>query len=259
VGQLAADEAKPFDFAKDAQTLDLRYSEEPDSASSSIDPTWNSPLLYTEPEPPGRDVFSVYSKTSGRLLQIAYHAHRREKLFAANILPTLADLRVDRATQWSIFDLNCVIPGGMKLRTQHLNAGDLGLTFADRYSEVTIRQIAVAQLALQRQSLDGWIASQQKASRRYHHPTGNFADTTLELHDRNLPARLSRMHRRLRYALMFNQPKTIATIGAHDAERDRLILLHGTDESLLQVIGATVGLLSPKSETRNPNACGERE
>ena len=43
----------------------------------------------------------------------------------------------------------------MKLKSQTLNAGDLGLTFADKYHELTVRQIAVAQLALQRQPIDG--------------------------------------------------------------------------------------------------------
>jgi hypothetical protein len=51
------------------------------------------------------------------------------------------------------------------------------------------------------------------------------------------------MDRRLRYRLMWNQPRTYATIALHDADRDRLILLHGTDESLLRVIADTVGYL----------------
>jgi hypothetical protein len=222
VGQLAADEVKPL---------------------SLNDPAWQSPLLYLEPEPPGRDVFSAFSEISGRLLQVAYHAHRRENLFAATILPTLADLPIERAHQWSIFDLNCVIPGGMKLKSQRLNAGDLALTFNDRYQEITIRQIAVAQLALQWQSLDGWIADQQKTSKRYHHPTGKVEDTVIARNHKGIPARLSRMQRRFRYALLWNQPRSYATIAAHDADRDRLILLHGTDESLLEVVGAIVGML----------------
>lgn len=225
VGQLAADEAKEF----------------PSGTS------WQSPLLYIEPKPPGRDVFCARGDTSGRLLQVVYHAHRRENLFAGTILPGLDDMPADRATQWSIFDLNCVIPAGMALRSQRLNAGDLGLTFADRFNEVSVRQIAVAQLALQRQSLDGWIADQQKVSRRYHRPSGSFADTNLCIHGDELPARLSRMSRRARYALLWNQPATYATIATHDVLRDRLILLHGTDESLLQVIAPTIGALWSQS------------
>jgi hypothetical protein len=220
VGQLAAAEAKPL---------------------WSMQSHWQSPLLFAEPQPPGRDVFSVHSTVSNRLLQLAYHAHRRENILAANLLPTLEDLPTDRAARWSIFDLNAVIPGGMRLQSHRLNAGDLGLTFADRFNEITIRQIAVAQLALTRQPLDSWIADQQKTSRRFHKPTEDFADTTVRVGQRELPGRISRMNLRLRYSLLWNQPAIYTTIALHDAERDRLILLHGSDEALLLEIAKTVG------------------
>jgi hypothetical protein len=222
VGQLAADEAKPV---------------------PPIDSVWECPLLYTEPDPPGRDVYSVYSPVSSRLLQVAYHAHRREHILAGSILPTLVDLPVDRAAQWSIFDLNCVIPGGMNLKSHRLNAGDLGLTFADRFNEVTIRQIAVAQLALARQSLDAWIADQQKTGKRHHQPAGKVMDCALTVRGRDLAGRVAHADRRWRYRLMWNLPRSYFTIGMHDPERDRLILLHGTDELLLRAIAATVGSL----------------
>jgi len=222
VGQLAATEATQFPVEEDGDC-------------------WQSPLLYTEPEPPGRDVFSVYSRTSHRLLQIAYHAHRRERILADSILPTLADLPVDRATLWSIFDLSCVIPGGMNLQSQQLNAGDLGLTFSDRFNRVNIRQIAVADLALKRQSLDAWITDQQKNSSRYFLRRGAFTDIEAVTHGETRPARLSRMHRRSRYFWMWNLHRNLATIGVHDPDRNRLILLHGSDESLMQQIATTVG------------------
>jgi hypothetical protein len=218
VGQLAADEARPF---------------------TPPDDSWQSPLLYIEPQPPGRDVYSVFSNTSGRLLQVAYHAHRREHILASSILPMLSDIPLHRAALWSIFDLNCVIPGGMMLRSQRLNAGDLGLTFADQYQSVTVRQIAVAELALKRQSLDGWIADQQKISGRYHRPSGLFADVNVA----GLAGRMSHMRRRRRYSLMWDQPPTYTTIALHDPQRDRLVLLHGSDESLLKVVAPTVGTL----------------
>jgi hypothetical protein len=219
VGSLAAKEAKAFLPADEA---------------------WQSPLLYIEPQPPGRDVYSVYSQTSGRLLQVAYHAHRRENILASSLLPILGDLPLDRAAPWSIFDLNCVVPAGMKLKSHRLTAGDLGLTFADRFNEVTIRQIAVAQLALQRQSLDSWIIDQQKTGRRYHQSSGVFADTSVLVNQRELSGRMSRMTRRPRYMLLWNLPRMYFTIALHDADRDRLILLHGTDESLLRAIAGTV-------------------
>ena len=228
VGQLAADEAKPIVMP---------------GASVETDSTgeWLSPLLFTEPQPPGRDVFSVYSRPSGRLLQIAYHAHRRERLFGTSILPTLVDLPADRAALWSIFDWSAIIPGGMKLVSQRLNAGDLGLTFADGFAQITIRQIAVAQLALQRLSLDGWIADQQKTALRYYVRDGVSSDTGVEVHHRELAGRKMRMHRRLRYGFMWKLPSQLITIALHDPLRDRLFLLHGSDESLLQQVAKTLG------------------
>ena len=204
---------------------------------------WKSQHLYIEPNPPGRDVYSVYSQVSNRLLQVAYHAHRREHILASVILPTLVDLPLDRAARWSIFDLNCIVPGGMQLQSHRLNAGDLGLTFADRYHQITIRQIAVAQLALQRQSLDGWITDQQKSTRRYHIPTGIFSDTSIEVNQRELPARRTQAKKRLRYAILSHHPKIYTTLAAHDPARDRLVLLHGSDESLLREIAISVGSL----------------
>jgi hypothetical protein len=223
VGQLAADEAKVI-----ANGGEL----------------WESPVLYTEPKPPGRDVFVGYSYVSSRLLEVVYHASHRDNALASVILPTLADVPVERAVPWSIFDLSCVVPGGMPLRSHRLNAGDLGLTFADRYvCELTVRQIAIAKLALQRQPLDGWIADQQKLSRRYHQPTGVFSDAKLMLAGGEASGRMSRMSLRLRYCLL-NQPRQLTTIALHDEPRDRLIVLHGSDESLLQVIAPSVGCLS---------------
>ncbi len=222
VGQLAADEAKP---------------------AAMRDPAWRNSLIYVEPEPPGRDLFSGFSYVSERLLQVAYHAHRRENLFADSILSTLVDVPLNRAALWSIFDLSCVIPAGMKLKTQQLNAGDLGLTFGDRLHEITIRQIAVAQLALQRQSLDGWIQSQQKSSNRFHVSTGCFSDISVAINDRRLSGRIGQMRRRLRYFWMWKIAEDFTTIGLHDADRDRLILLHGTEKSLLQVVADSIGQL----------------
>lgn len=248
VGQLAADEARPM-LEKGSEAFFANANEEKAydpffaARAHATDEDWAAAMLYVEPDPPGRDVFCGFSEISGRLLQVAYHAHRREHVLAGSILPTLADYPLDRAAPWSVFDLNCIIPADMHLKSQQLNAGDLGLIFADRFNEITVRQIAVATLALQRQSLDGWIADQQKTARRYHHPTGVFADTTVVVRRQELPARISRMHRRARYGLMWNQPRRITTLALHDAGRDRLVLVHGTDESLLRQVVQTVGML----------------
>jgi hypothetical protein len=221
VGQLAASEGKAF----------------------KMPGAWDGSTLYIEPQPPGRDVWIGYSETSSRLLELAYHAHRREHILAGMVLPTIADFPSDRATPWAVFDLNCVIPADMALVGQRLNAGDLGLTFADRWNRVTVRQIAVAQLALQRTPLDGWITEQQRTMSRHYRAVGVSSDVTVSVGGgRNVTGRRARMARRRRFGLMrWRLPREYVTFALHDDVRDRVVILHGTDEALLSAIAATLG------------------
>jgi hypothetical protein len=225
VGQLAAGEAKAFEM-------------------SGRSGAWEGSTLYIEPQPPGRDVWIAYSKTSGRLLQLAYHAHRREHILAGMVLPTIEDFPADRATPWSVFDLGCVIPADMSLVGQRLNAGDLGLTFADRWNRVTVRQIAVAQLALQRMPLDGWITEQQRTMSGHYRAVGVSSDVTVGVGlGREVTGRRARMARRRRFLPMrWRLPREYVTFALHDDARDRLVILHGTDEALLCAIAATISL-----------------
>jgi hypothetical protein len=220
VGLLAADEARPLAMARG---------------------DWQASTLYIEPDPPGRDVWIAYSEISGRLLQVAYHAHRREHILAGMVLPSIADLSADRALPWAVFDLSCVIPGGMKLIGQRLHAGDLGLTFADRLQELTVRQIAVAQLALQRLPLDGWIKEQQRTTMRFYRPVGVMSDVTVKVDGREVQGRRARMARRRRYFWMRRRPVAFYTYALHDIDRDRIVILHGTDEPLIREIAGTLG------------------
>ena len=202
---------------------------------------WRGSKLYIEPEPPGRDVWVGFSESSGRLLQVIYHAHRREHILAGMVLPTVVDMDAERAMTWAVFDLSCIAPGGMKLTGQRLNVGDLGLTFADRNHEVTVRQIAVAELALKRMPLDGWIADQQKMTSRYHRPIRQMSDAKMRLGSHDLIGRAGRMVRRRRYRLMWRQPANYFTIAMHDQNRDRLVIVHGTDEPLVREMAGSVG------------------
>lgn len=213
VGTLAAAEATPCDAATGE---------------------WSSPLLYVEPDPPGRDVWIGFSTTSGRLLTVAYHAHRREHLLASAVLPTLSDAPLDVAATWAVFDLSCVLPGGMALTAQQLNAGDLSLSFADRRgARLAVRQLAVAHLALQRQPIAKWVADQQRPLAKHYRstPAADAGDGVW----------VGRLTRRRRYWLARHHPPSLVTVAYHDEPRDRLVLLHGTDESLLRVVAPTVG------------------
>ncbi len=203
---------------------------------------WLAPLLYVEPDPPGRDVWVAFSPTSNRLVTVACPVRRREHVLGGIVLPTVAESPLDRAAPWAVFDLGLTVPGGFTLAGRRLSAGDLSLTFADRRgARFTVRQVAVAGLALRRRPLDGWIGEQQRADHRRYRPAGPVVDAGLTVGGRPLSGRSGRLTRRRRFALATWHPPSLVTVVAHDAARDRLVLLHGTDEPLLRAVAATVG------------------
>ena len=222
VGRLAADEAVPCPLAGD----------------------WESPLLYVEPAPPGRDVWVGFDAGSGRLLTVARPVgRRRERVLANVVLPTLSAAPLDRASLWSVFDLAVTVPADFALSAKQLNAGDLSLTFADRRGvTLTVRQIAVADLALRRRTLDGWIADQRKPLARVYRPDGPPVDVGVDVGGRRLDARAAHVRRRRRFALAAWHPRGWSTVAAHDVARDRLVILQGTDDGLLRVVADSVGL-----------------
>ncbi len=221
VGQLAAAEARP---------------------GGPAGGDWASPLLYVEPDPPGRDVWVAFSPASGRLVTVACPVRRREHVLAGLVLPTVAESPLDRAAPWAVFDLGLTVPGGFALAGRRLDAGDLSLWFADRRgARFTVRQVAVAELALRRRPLDGWVRDQQRADRRQYRPAGPVVDAEVIVGGRPLAGRAGRLARRRRFALARWHPPALVTVVAHDVPRDRLIVLHGTDEALLRAVAATVG------------------
>lgn len=220
VGQLAAAEAKPC----------------PQSDR------WSGARLYVEPDPPGRDVFVARSAESGRLLQMVYHAPRRDRVLSDRVVPSLADTPTDTPQPWSVFELSCVVPAGWKLRAHRLNAGDLRLGFVQRHGTLVVRQVAVAELALKRLSLDRWLGTQQYESRRHYRPRGEPVPTTLQLPDgRELVGLKRTMNRRWRWSYQWWRPKQVVTMALHDRQRDRLLIGEGNDEDAVRELLASVG------------------
>jgi hypothetical protein len=234
VGSLAAAEA-------------IAYSPPDDSGSLQ------SPMLYVEPDPPGRDVFLAISKPSGRGVELIHHAHRRERILAEAVLPGFADLPADRAMPWSIFELSCIAPAGFVLQSHRLNAGDLSLTFAgtggNRNQWILVRQVAVAQLALGRMALDRWLVGQQRARQRHYKPSGDAQKVEIslsaggldDLQSRPVSGWMAHMRRRRRFVWLARLVAQITTVALHDEQRDRLVFVQGTDEALLRQIAGTVG------------------
>jgi hypothetical protein len=68
------------------------------------------------------------------------------------------------------------------------------------------------------------------------------SDVTVRIGDREILGRRARMARRRRFALMWWRPAEFVTYALHDESRDRIVILHVTDEPLLQEIAATVGM-----------------
>lgn len=233
VGSLAAQEARPVVPAGAA---------EPEQA-------WTGSLMFTEPEPPGRDVWVARSKVSGRTVELVYHSRRGEHMLADTVLPTLVDVPAAEPTPWSVFELSCIVPPGMQLERQQLNAGDLSLSFAGtgerRGADVTVRQVAVAQLALKRMPLDRWLLQQQRLQGKHYAPAGVSSDAMVQVGgeggQRPLEGVKRRSRRRLRFGFMRWLPAERVTYALHDQVRDRLVLLDATDEQLLLDVAATVG------------------
>ncbi len=220
----------------------LAAAEAKDHPLPGGDTDWAVSMLYTEPDPPGRDHWVGVSRRSNRLIDVVWHVNRRDGVLAAQILPTLSDLSDDVATPWSVFDLTCITPGGYQLVSHRLNAGDLSLSMRSRRDNLIVRQIALAKLALTRTPLKGWIANTQFTSDRFHRRLREVGDTTLAVAGAEpQPALVGRMVRRRRYFFLLNRPASITTLGVHDVRRDRIVILQGADESLLREVAPSVG------------------
>jgi hypothetical protein len=224
VGQLAAAEAEPHPLAG-----------------------WEGTLLFTEPEPPGRDVWMGYSPISRRALQVVYYAHRRERVLTDVVLPTLRDLPRSGPMPWSIFELSATVPGDLPLVLHRLHPGDLSLTFADKSRLLTIRQIGVASLALQRLGIERWLRQQQRLTGKYYRISGKPQEATLEVGGadaggtRPAVGVVGRVVRRRRFFFLFRRPRELRTYAVHDPERDRLVLVQASDDNLARSAAATCG------------------
>jgi hypothetical protein len=196
--------------------------------------------LYVEPKPPGRDVWIGYSAASGRMIQLVYHARRRDRVLGETILPGLVDTPSDEPAAWSIFDLSCMTPAGFLLQNHRLMAGDLSLTFTREREFMMLRQIGVAELALSRRPINQWLADQERKLRPHYRPVGNLRETTIAVGGRKLSAFARDAVRMKRFGWKYWIGREAVTYAAHDLERDRLLLFQGSSAKLIEDLAATV-------------------
>jgi hypothetical protein len=184
------------------------------------------------------------------MLQVVYYAHRRERVLTDVVLPTLQDMPHGRPMPWSIFDLSVIVPGDMPMRDHRLNAGDLSLTFGDDRRLLTVRQVAVASLALQRMGIEKWLLQQHRLAGKYYRAVGKPTEATLDVGGggeegkAGRPAKgvTGRAVRRRRFFFLFRRAKELFTYAVHDPERDRLVLVQSSDDNLARQAAATCGV-----------------
>jgi hypothetical protein len=215
VGQLAADEAKPLAVEG-----------------------FEHGLLYEDPRPPGRDVWLGYSSASRRVVSLSYHARRRDRVLAGELVPTLAESPAGGVQEWSIFDLSFRLPRPIPLLSHRLNAGDLGLTFTHKRTTLTVRQIGPASLALGRMPLERWLADQETRIAKHYRPVrGQPQPAAVE----TLNGLSRASQRRRRYAWVWWFAKEWMTYVLKDEARDRLVIVQSTDATLAMHIASSVG------------------
>jgi hypothetical protein len=205
VGQLAADAAKPC-----------------------AGENWKAAMLFTETEPPGRDVWAAQSKASGRTMELVHHVRAGEVSQMTELRQKLIDSKPQDELAWSVFDLSCKSPSNWRLETKLLNAGDLRLTFAKESQRRTVRQIAVAHLALKRMPLDQWLDQQQLPYERNYRATDSSKGPA-----RRLERRRGFWRRRL--------PKEIHLLAFEDVKRDKLLLVEAETQISAEELARTVG------------------
>jgi hypothetical protein len=204
------------------------------------DAPWDQ-LLAIDRDVPGRDVYVKYG-ASGRLVQLVYHARRRDDVLAGELLPTFAETGFTRSQFWAVFDLSCAVPAALSLKSHRLNAGDHTLHFVDFSRFIIVRQIALAEIALKRTPLRKWLSDQQRARRLRYKVVGEPSEVTVETEDgRALVGLIGRMRRRRRFWWSWGWSREAVTLTLYDEARDRVVIVESHGENVARDVAKTVG------------------
>jgi hypothetical protein len=223
-----------------------------DEARSCASENWIEAKIYSEPSPPGRDLWVAYSKMSGRLIQIVCPVDSPECRCVDGLILSLSDSKADAELSWSVFGLSCRTPPHFRLASNKLNAGDLTLNFQHQRRRLSVRQIGIADLALKRKTLAQWLEDQQRKQKQYRSET-ETATLSLATNDgRKLEGMRLQMHRRRRLFWARHLPAKTTMIALHDAHLNRLVLADSSDEMLAEKVAKSVGWADVNSGTISP-------
>jgi hypothetical protein len=205
------------------------------------DDRFRSAFLYSEPEPPGRDVFLGISSVSGRTFEIVHHVYPGEASKMKELRERFSDSACEAELAWAAFDLTCATAGGWRLASHRMNAGDLGLEFARKSERMSLRQIAVAHLALKRMPLEKWLDEQIRPWMKRYSRVGDAAAVTIPTIDGRVLEGVSCRLQRRRLMIWGAPMATIYLAALHDAKRDRLVLVEAKDESQAGELARSIG------------------
>jgi hypothetical protein len=222
-----------------------------DESRSGQLPGWSGVREWSNPGNFKRNVWVGYSSVSGRVLEII-----------GSRIEAPQDSEPDAAHDWSIFDLSCRTPRGWRLHEQRLNAGDLMLAFSRGRERMSVRQIALAQLALKRRPLEGWLNTQVVRQRQHYRAIGEAEP--ISIGSRN--GATIRLVRRRRFCWSRNLSPNLTVLALYDERHDRLMLVSAPDASVADELCRSVrqtftglpasagGGVAPLKPLRSPHA-----
>jgi hypothetical protein len=188
-------------------------------------------LVPRSPDSSPREML-LWRAPSLRVLQIVHHLRDDDELLQSQIAPSLVETVALSWQPWAVFGLRCEAPRGSELERHELNAGDLSLRFKGiRGAMLMIRQISPARLALARRPIEKWLATQADEVRhRYQPEWEGSTKQTIASHD----ALSIRSSLRRRFAWTGILPRNLLTLALHDVDRDRLLLVQGSNEAIVR-------------------------
>jgi hypothetical protein len=209
-----------------------------ESAAPCIADQWKGSMLFTEPQPPGRDVWIAWGNASGRTIELVHHVREDEPSQTKQLCGDLSDSQTAGELAWAVFDLSCKTPRDWRLDSMLLNAGDMRLTFKHQSQRCSVRQIAVAHLALKRMPLDQWLAEEQRPHDRNYRLASPAKSVLIE--QAGLEGFGCQMRRRGGFWRR-HLPPEIHILVLEDCLRDRLVFLQADSHASAEELARTVG------------------